>query len=117
LSGIRPGDDSDRDGMSNLDEYLAGTYAFDDKNGFVLKLVGLENNAAILEFTAILGRAYSVQGSSDLNVWTDLSFHLKGASDDLPPRQIYQATDVAPIQIIVRAQDPELPQFFRLIVQ
>ena len=38
LANIRPGDDLDGDGISNYNEYLTGTYAFDPTDGFFLPL-------------------------------------------------------------------------------
>src|SRR4029434_45759 len=41
LDSVWPQDDADGDGISNLDEYLAGTYAFDPSDGFRLTLTGV----------------------------------------------------------------------------
>jgi hypothetical protein len=117
LGDIRPGDDSDHDGMSNLDEYLAGTYAFDGANEFALNLSGFESGAALLDFTAVTGRTYTVQGSSDLLTWTTLNFRIAGAPADAQAQNSYRAEDVAPIQIKVQPSVAGVPQFFRLTVQ
>src|SRR5262245_55534809 len=70
LADIRPNDDLDGDGISNLNEYLAGTYAFDPADGFSLDLVGFSANGTLLELLAIRGRTYTIEASSDLQQWT-----------------------------------------------
>lgn len=104
LADIRPGDDADGDGISNLDEYLAGTYAFDPSEGFRLALVGGTTAAPLLEFLAISGRTYTLQSSTNLSAWTTLQFRIpaQGAGAPLMPR--YRATDVRRLQV-----EPSLP--------
>ena len=69
LQDINADDDSDGDGISNLDEYLAGTYAFDPADGFTLQLVGIDSGTTVLEFLTLRGRTYSIYGSSNLKNW------------------------------------------------
>ena len=118
LSKVRPGDDSDRDGMTNLQEYLAGTYAFDPKDGFTLNIVRVNNGAPVLEFTAIRGRTYTLQGSPDLKAWTTQSFRIPAEGADAPTRASYPAADVRKIQIESTPADGQpVPRFFRLMTQ
>lgn len=63
IADIRPEDDADKDGASNLTEYLAGTYAFDPKEGFSLAIGPVEAGRAALDFTAIRGRSYTIHAS------------------------------------------------------
>ena len=118
LTRVRPGDDSDRDGLTNLQEYLAGTYAFDPKDGFTLNILRVHNGAPVLEFTAIRGRTYTLLGSPDLTTWTSQSFRIPAEGATAPTRASYPAADVRKLQIeaISDAGQP-LPRFFRLMTQ
>lgn len=118
LGDVNPGDDSDGDGMSNLDEYLAGTYAFDPADGFDLGIVSTSGGRAILEFTAIRGRAYSIHGSSDLGSWTPVDFSLSTDSAGTSGRQVYQAKDSRVLRPLVGPfTGDDAPRFFRLIIR
>lgn len=118
LKDIKPGDDFDGDGLSNLQEYLAGTYAFDDKDGFSLKAVRKNGPLTVLEFLSIRGRSYTIYGSNDLQQWTTASFRV---SSQTPPGSFlsqFQATDTKVVQVEV---DPRAGtgtmRFFKLMVQ
>lgn len=116
ITKVNPGDDSDRDGLTNLQEYVAGTYAFDPEHGFALNIVGVSGNAPLLEFTAIRNRTYTIQGSSDLKQWTTVSFRVLAEGTNALQR--YGATDVR----LLRAEVPPVadgaaPRFFRLVVE
>ena len=50
-------DDTDGDGMSNLDEYISGNYAFDKNDGLRLDILNKTESETVLEFMAIKGRA------------------------------------------------------------
>ena len=93
LADIRPGDDADGDGLSNLNEYLAGTYAFDPADGFTMAIRGTQDGGAGLEFTAVRGRTYTVQGSNDLNTWSALPFVLQTDAADASARQNFTVAD------------------------
>src|SRR5688572_15996601 len=113
LSDIRPGDDTDGDGLSNIDEYLAGSYAFDPENGFGLEIVDYNGDAPTLEFTVVRGRTYIVEGSDDLRSWTPVSFQEIGGAGS---QSLYRATDVRLLQIQVAAEPGgRAPNFYRLI--
>lgn len=117
LNDINPNDDSDQDGISNLGEYTAGTYAFDDENGFALKIASVRSGAAVLQFTAVRGRSYSIYGSGDLQNWVPIPFRMTG--DETPdfPRQNYQASDVRPVEIEVALSEGSEIRVFKLMVQ
>src|SRR6266498_5472235 len=101
LASIRPGDDADGDGISNLDEYLAGTYAFDPTDGFRLSLVGLNDGNSQLEFLAIRGRTYAIQTSSNLRQWTPADFRLVTGGTPGALQNNYQASDVRLVRVEV----------------
>ena len=110
-----PNEDNDGDGLSNLAEYLAGTYAFDPQDGFRLDLVVADGDATILEFLAIRGRTYTLQGTTELGTWRTLAFRLVTPQPETVPRHDYHALDVRVLR--VEALPPGEPQrFFRLQV-
>jgi hypothetical protein len=78
LADVRPSDDLDRDGLTNLQEYLIGTYALDKNDALRLDIVRVVNGRAHLRFTTIAGRTYTVRQSTDMQTWTDATY---GVSD------------------------------------
>jgi len=76
LADILPGDDIDGDGLSNLQEYLLGTYALDRADGLALEIVDVSGGRARLRFGATVGRTYTIRTSTDLSTWTPTSFSL-----------------------------------------
>lgn len=115
LADIRPGDDLDGDGISNLDEYLAGTLPFDQSNGLSLGISHFNGAAPVVEFTAIRGRNYTLQGSTDLKTWTPVDFRIPG---DTVVQNIYRASDVRILQIeVVSPEGAAAPNFYRLMLQ
>ncbi len=119
LQDIRPNDDADNDGLSNLQEYLAGTYAFDPQDGFRLAIVGAVNGNPVLEFLAIRGRSYALEASSDLQTWVPARFRLSADAPDSLGRDSYQATDVRLQRVEALSSGAELPQrlFYRAKIQ
>jgi len=119
LSDIDPKGDTDGDGLSNLQEYIAGTYAFDPEDGFSLAIVGSLSGRSVLEFTALRGRSYSIQASPDMLRWAPVPFTLATDSPGTAARLTYGSTDVRPIRAWVEpSADAQQPaRFFRLMVQ
>jgi len=115
---IRPQDDFDGDGLSNLDEYIAGTYAFDNQDGFTLKILGANDNTTQLEFMVIRGRTYTIHASTDFQQWTPVSFRIPAQGAAAASLTSYYAGDVRMIQVEVPAPagQPQW-QFFKLMVQ
>lgn len=117
LEDVRPGDDSDGDGLTNLQEYLAGTYAFDPQDGFRLEIQGMQQDRPVLEFLAIRGRTYSLVGSADLETWVPVPFLLSTDVPATPPRTSYYATDVRMMRIeAILAPDQNIA-LFKMLVQ
>jgi hypothetical protein len=119
LADIRPGDDADADGISNLDEYLAGTYAFDPADGFVLDIVALSDHGPVLQFLAIRARSYRIHGSDDMHTWTPVAFLLPTDDPNATARQVYQAGETTLIKAHPVSIEPgPVPwRFFKLEVQ
>jgi len=118
LADIRPEDDLDGDGLTNLQEYLAGTYAYDPAQGILLDLVRIEPGRAMLEFTVVRGRTYTVLTGSDLTEWTSVPFQIPGASEG--PVREYRAPDVRLLRVEVAVPEDEAStgqRFFKLRVQ
>ena len=115
LNDINSTDDADKDGLSNLDEYLAGTYAFDKQDGFGLKILGTENSNSLLEFTAIRGRTYTVYGSVDFQHWELVPFRIVGGNSDILP--FYYSPDVRPIKIEAISATGQKMLFYKLMLQ
>jgi hypothetical protein len=120
ISQVAPGDDADHDGLTNMQEYLAGTYAYDSTSGFSLGIVGFSNNAPILAFTAITGRTYTILGSSDLNseAWAPVQFRMTTQSANAAPLDLYLAPEVSILRVEVITQSGQtVPTFFKLMLK
>ena len=117
LKDVRPDADDDGDGISNLKEYLAGTYAFDPADGFVVTAKGVDGGRSVLEFLALRGRTYTVEASADMNGWKAVSFALSGDAATAGERTQFLADDVKPIQVrVAEGATPEDRRFFRVKV-
>jgi len=112
------GVDSDGDGMTNLQEYLAGTYAFDPEHGFSLAIVSTLAGRPQLEFVSIRGRSYSVFSSTDMQTWVPAAFSVPGDSATVAARSFYRAPDTRLLRVRVGASggEEETPRFFKLMV-
>jgi hypothetical protein len=119
LQDIRPEDDADHDGLSNLQEYLAGTYAFDPQDGFNLAIVGFHGANPLFEFMAIRGHSYTLLSSPDFRTWTPVQFRLPDDGPDVSARGTYQATDVRILRVeaLLPAGQPVAGRFFKANVQ
>ena len=112
---FRPEDDADNDGLNNLAEYLAGTYAFDPDNGFLLQIGKHEENTA-LQFMAIRGRTYTILASDDLNHWTTLQFRLPFESATDPLHDNWVADDVKLTRVLPVEASRQF-RFYKLLVR
>jgi hypothetical protein len=64
LEDIRPGDDFDGDGVSNLDEYRAGTFAFLDYDFFYAEVFQkAPNGRCYIDFLSVPGKVYRMQSA------------------------------------------------------
>jgi hypothetical protein len=118
---VRPDDDADGDGLSNMQEYLAGTYAYDPNSGFALKIAGVNNAAPILTFTVITGRTYTILGSSsiaDAAAWAPVQFRLATAPADSAPWDAYYAASVTLLRVeVITPEGQPVPSFFKLMLE
>jgi Bacterial TSP3 repeat len=122
LTDVDPNADNDNDGLSNLQEYLAGTYAFDPEDGFRLDVVGAGASGPLMEFLAIRGRTYTVLESTDLKNWSASRFRVPAEGAAASTRTSYAASDVRVLRVEaeVPASAPDetpAPKFYKLKVQ
>jgi hypothetical protein len=62
LADVRPGDDFDGDGISNLDEYRAGTFAFLHYDSFSAEAFHKAPNGRLgIDFLTVPGKVYRIQ--------------------------------------------------------
>ena len=83
LSAITRNGDYDHDGISNYDEYIAGTFAADPTDYLSLRFVGKSATSAHLQFFSIYGKRYALETSPDLKTWSPASFYLS-SPDPVP---------------------------------
>jgi hypothetical protein len=115
LRDINPNDDTDGDGMSNLNEYISGNYAFDKDDGLRLDIVQRTKDGAVLEFMGIRGRSYTIKGSSNLKDWNDLAFKVDGEEGDF---EFVRVNKVRKFRVTVPlGEDDVTIKFFKLMVQ
>lgn len=115
LADVNPNDDSDGDGLSNLREYLVGSYAFDKSDGFELKIKRFNEGRPVLEFLSVHGRTYSVLGSADLKTWEKVEMRIVGEARNF---KSLLAQDVKNLEVEPAGEPGESPyRFFKLLAQ
>lgn len=117
LEDVNAGDDSDGDGLSNLDEYISGNYAFDDRDGFALKIKRVHEGRAVLEFLALQNRSYRILSSDDLEDWRPLAFEFLN-DDEGGSYDVFQSDQVEKIEVVVAETESEaIGRYFKLQVE
>lgn len=89
LTDVRPGDDFDGDGMTNLQEYRAGTFAFLNYDYlYIERYEPTPNHRLRLTFLSVPGKAYSVACATNVTsaVWQPSPFAVSdtGAVQESP---------------------------------
>jgi hypothetical protein len=74
LSLLDKNGDFDKDGQSNLLEYIAGTFAGDATETFSLAIREKLPESVRLEFYGITGKVYTIESSFDMKTWTRVPF-------------------------------------------
>jgi len=105
--------DFDGDGITNYQEYVAGTFAGDATERFELVLRDKTATAVACEFYGITGKVYSIEQSTDLRTWTSVSFSVAGAGS---PVVFHRALGVGVVAASI-ATTPGPARFYRLIVR
>lgn len=104
-TGIDPNDDPDRDGLTNLAEYLAGTVPTDPQSRFaILNVLSDPLGGIRVEWSSVTGKFYAVQRSGSLlNGFTDLQTHIAATS----PQNSFRDSSATGFG----------PYFYRLVVE
>jgi hypothetical protein len=108
--------DLNHNGISNYQEYIAGTYDADPSQSFQLVLTSYTLGIAQFQFYTILNKTYNIEQSTDLKTWTPLSFAVTSTSERKP---FYQASSTGIIQAFANPPAPPAGSgiFFRLTVR
>lgn len=107
-------------GITLIQEYVAGTYGFEDDAGLNLNLVRVNNGVPVLEFLIVPGRNYAIVGTSDLKTWTPVTFRpqLPDFAPDGDPVSNYLASEVRLLQVTVPAPATgPAPLFYKLQIR
>jgi Bacterial TSP3 repeat len=124
LSLINRDGDFDGDGVSNWQEYIAGTFAADPTDYLALSITEALPHHVRLRFFGIFNKVYSLESSTNLQTWTPASLFLRNPestdSDDVanPPvaQPFVRARDTAFIDLYAPS-DASGRTFYRLKVR
>jgi len=100
-TSAQPGDDSDLDGLSNLQEFAAGTDPMDSNSTFLIEFVSAGGGVDV-SFNSLTGRLYSLEIAEDAvnGIWSNLPPEV-----DIPGiggNQILSDTNAAPAHRVYR---------------
>lgn len=116
LEGLKPGDRLNGNTLTVLDAYIAGTYAWDPTDGFLLEIRETVDSTAIMEFVALRGRSYTISASNDLEAWTPVDFKVQGDPTGSSLR-FFKTKSLKRVRVSVQGESGEsLPKFFKLNV-
>ena len=105
-------------GLTFAQVYVAGTYNYSPKDGFVLNLTGVVNGKAQLAFTAVKGRSYTIESAANLGSFAPVNFRLTSDDPNVGLRSYFQATGTAKQSIEVPLDATGTPaRFYRLRVE
>ena len=113
LSLIDKNGDFDKDGQSNLFEYIAGTFAGDATETFGLTIKEKLPESVRFEFYGITGKVYTIESTLDMKTWTRVPFSVgaPGAGNNA-----YQASDVGIVSAFTAPRGSS-SEFYRLSVR
>jgi len=101
INQINPNDDSDGDGLSNIQEYISGSYAFDKNDGVLINITNITDKYVDFEFLVITGRTYSIEASSDLNEWKKMKFNYSPENLDEELNDYFISSKVQNVKISI----------------
>ena len=114
LSLISPSGDFDKDGISDQQEYISGTYATDAEDFFYLRMVGLSDQDALVDFYGITSKTYTIESSTDLVSWSPVSFSMQVGGSTISS---YIATQVGVVRAYIPVSAAAQKVFYRLKVR
>jgi hypothetical protein len=113
LSLITRDGDFDGDGISNLQEYIAGTFASDAAERLELRILARSATEVRFEFFTITGKVYRIERSSDLQNWSEVKFSVGSASAS----GTFHTGQAVDIVTAVATTSGGVSEFYRLIVR
>ena len=114
LSLISPDGDFYKDGISNRQEYISGTYATDAADFFFLRIVSLTDQAAVVDFYGITSKTHTIESSTDFVSWSPVSFSMQVGTSTIPS---YVATEVGVVRAYIPVSAAATEVFYRLKVR
>jgi len=113
LSLLDKNGDYDKDGQSNLMEYIAGTFAGDATETFSLTIKEKLPQSVRFEFYGITGKVYTIESTLDMKTWTRVAFAVGAPSTEVNG---YQAANVGIVSVFT-APRSSTSEFYRLSVR
>jgi len=108
--------DFDNDGLTDRQEYLAGTFAYLNFDTMAFRVLALDEEGKLqVQFLAVEGHSYSFEGSSNFETWEPISVSVVG--DDAIPEEavdLIDAADTRILSIAIPTKDSERLEYFRL---
>jgi hypothetical protein len=114
LSLISSGGDFDKDGISDRQEYISGTYATDAADFFFLRIVSLTDQDTVVDFYGITSKTYSIEASSDMVSWAPVDFSMQAGGSKISS---HVATDVGVVRAYIPTSIAAKKVFYRVKIQ
>ena len=117
ITKVNPGD-VNANGLTNLQDYLTGTYALTSSDGLKLNIAEVRNGEPVMKFMGVTGHAYTLLGSTDFVTWTPVSFRIPAEGATAVVRSSYLAANVAVMEVqSVTLGLASVPTFFKLQIR
>ena len=118
LSNLNAGSRLTPDGYTLQQQFYAGNYPYDPQDPFVLTLVAPNNGSPVLQFTAMMGRYYTLLGSPDLQSWTTLNFLMPSEGPNGTAHAYFYAPSIQTIQVqALQPRTGTTMRFFKMLLQ
>jgi len=118
LSNINANSKLTSDGRTLRQQYLTGNYPYDPFDLFYLTVVSANNGAPLLQFTAMMGKYYTIQGSADLKTWTPISFTNPSEGVGGPVHSYFYSSSIQSVQLqVIQPSSGTKFRYFRMAAQ